>query len=463
MDSLLDSSLQKQQKSNSNKKQIPDVTSPRLCENPFCCPVPDCTRGHVVDHDCGHVKELKVCRYGTSCTDSLCQFYHPRPKFKMNCPVWNICLSVYCRGSHPHKYRPPVCSRGVNCANLLCRRLHPPNNRHRFDSHCWNVFGSVPFLIEEFLTFAECRAMSKVCKFFNRGFSTNINRIKKTIKLQGKYIKFHCRGKYASGMQVWIPFELLSVFVKWSQVETTLSGSTNSQFFVEPKAFTNMSALSKSLYSNPPENEWILQTKTYRVIELARSKGVCLEWQTRDYFQDTRSVDVCNSAGLWFTCSVKEVTDSEISVEFPWWSSKYVIESSCTKTLSYPSVYIAPAGHQAFDWRSRLQLGSYFRYRLDDVTLYVKIVMATETEFIVMHYVDSELFVLPRELRDTTLQQFGPEFENYVVNKEAVMAFSRFEYTDCTTSIRVTFDIDGRYTLPKVQLTHNDIDKHIRC
>ena len=211
-------------------KQVPKVTLQRLCENPFCCPLTYCTRGHVVDHDCGRVKELKICRYGTSCTDSLCPFYHPRPKFKTNCADWNTCVSVYCRGSHPHKYRPPVCSAGINCTNQMCRRLHPPNNRHRAESHCWEVFGSVPFLIEEFLTFAECRAMSKVCKLFNHGFSTNISRIKNTVNLHGKYIMFNSRGKYAGQMEVWIPFDYLSVHVKWTtygQIEITFQSGNS--------------------------------------------------------------------------------------------------------------------------------------------------------------------------------------------------------------------------------------------
>ena len=214
-----------------------------------------------------------------------------------------------------------------------------------------------------------------------------------------------------------------------------------------------MTSLLNSLHLHIPENVWVLEKKSCRLIELMRSRGVPLDWQTRDYFEDVRTVDVCNSTGLWITCSVKNVTDNEITVEFPWWSSKYVIGPPETKTFVYPSIYIAPAGDQAHDWRSQLQLGTFFRYRLDEMILYVKIVMESDTDFTVMHYVDGELFVLPRELRDTTFQQFGPDYDNYIVNKGAIFSFNRLQYTDCTTSMHVVYDLDLHYNLPAVQLT----------
>lgn len=423
------------------------VTSSFLCDNPACCPTPSCTLGHKVGHVPGSATQLRVCKYGTACSDALCCFYHPNHKYKGLCSHWADCVNFYCRYSHAHKLRRPICRQGGSCDKSNCRRIHPPTNAALEGTPLWSVFTGLSYLIEAFTDFADCRQLSLTCHSLNAHFSTHKARLARSYSMANKYLSLPAIDHYGI-FDVWVPSQDVRLYA--TNDFSLVRASTVCNYFsylLDGVDITSLGALQKRFVSAPPAGEWLLVSNDDERLVLEYPRGVNLCWQTKEKLSSLQEVDVCYTTGVWYTCTVCRVSDDSITVDFPWWFSCNQVSPLRTYTTTYPSALIAPARSQGFDWRSRIRVGSRLLYRIGGLTLTVRI-LAEDLGFYIAKSKYLK-FEFPTSLEDTPQHQFAPLPASYTLSP-AEFSIPKLDLSDPTTRTRITFHARTRYDLPEV-------------
>lgn len=313
-------------------------------------------------------------------------------------------------------------------------------------------------IIEEFLTFKECRYVSLVCIDFNHLFSTNPERINRQYGLHKKAVVVDVKrlGYAVARGPLSVPFQ--HVELQSENRFTAVSVKPNIQrarlqfwwfgLISTTRQFRDTVSLRKAFEA--PSEECFAVVECYEdSLVIEHPKGVSIEWQTKAFLSSVSQVDVCSCYGVWFTCDVLSVQEDIVTVEFPWWYGVNVVRKS---RQAYPSAYIAPAGTQAYDWRNKLKKGSRVVYSENlamDSRVEVKVREIRGERCIVVDVrPDGEtMFEVP--LGDGVHGSLGPLL-SYYISTNAQLQLRNLDYSDTTCRTRVTFSHENRNKLPTV-------------
>jgi hypothetical protein len=435
-----------------------DFTSKNLCTNVFCCPDAYCPFGHISSLDRDSLTQLKLCQYGSKCSDALCKFYHPQRKLRLVCPRWRDCDNAFCFKAHAHKYRPPVCKNRRNCtlASCLAVRLHPKTNVALEDTALWRVFTGVPHLLESFLFFREMRELSLVCVMFNNVFSTHVDRVSRSYGLTSASTLTEvltCGSIQRFGVDT-VLTPLCAMQVLYDSFCWTLQIEKPRRLsLLHPvkrsslSTFLNhcVSVTSVDQQKTQTQVSWKLLSYTRKYLAIECNGSIDIGWQTETFFKYCTHIDVCREDGVWFTCRVASVDQSTVSFVWPWWRTSKPVFGDVVNhgSIAYPSIRIAPKGYYAYDWKSHVCLGDWIQVRLG-TAVYLALVNAIESNntVVMISYSIGEVITTNLDNDDV----YGPSASNY--NENSYFNFKNMVFLNQGYKTVLTFP-----RIPKLQNT----------